>query len=221
MWLVVLAACPAEQLGIELPPGGAEAISHEDLRRDTRTLVEGPAATRFTERLGQMQMTPADAPAGTPEGTTCATRGPAAARGPAASAPAAAANPGGEPAGSAERGAGAPTTLLVAPFPADADTATAAAALVSVAKAWDLAGGPARRMTLCVLPTGAALAEVAAGLGPEALVVGPLAAGQATFTPGAGHAATFAADPADPTRPAERVNYTDLQARVKLLFERV
>lgn len=221
MWVFVLAACPAEQLGIELPPGGAEAISHEDLRRDTRTLVEGPAGTRFIERLGQMQMAPADAPMGTPEGTTCAARGPATAGRPAASAPGATANPAGDPGGSADGGGGAPTTLLVALFPSDADSATAAAALVSVAKAWDLAGGPARRMTLCVLPAGAALGEVAAGLGPEALVLGPLASGQATFTPGAGHAATIAADPPDPTRPAERVNYTDLQARVKLLFERL
>jgi len=203
MWLFVLAACPAEQLGIELPPGGAEAISHEDLRRDTRMLMEGPAATRFVERLGQMQMTATEAPVGTPAGTTCAARGPVSAAG-------GAANPG-----------GAPTTLLVAPFPSDADTATAAAALVSVAKAWDLAGGPTRRMTLCVLPAGAALGEVAAALGPEVLVVGPLASGQATFTPGADHAATFAADPADPTRPAERVNYTDIQARVKTLFGRL
>ena len=190
VWTLLL-ACPAEQLGIDLPPGGAEAISHEDLRRDTRMFVDGPAVEKFLERTGQMQLVPAAAPAGLPSGTTCAARG----EGP---------------------GPGAPRLLV-----SDADTATAAAALISVAKAWDLDGGPKGHATVCLLPSGADPAAVAAALGPEALVVGPLAAGEATFTPGAGHAATFAADPADPAREAGRVNFTELQGRVKRLYARL
>jgi hypothetical protein len=114
--------------------------------------------------------------------------------------------------------AGAPPHLLVAPWPENADTATAAAALISLAKAWDLDGGPRGRATLCLLPAGAAAGALAASLGPEATIVGPLAAGTARLTPGAGHAATFEADPPDPRREAGQVNFTDLQARVKRLY---
>ena len=50
--LLSLAACPAEQLGIELPPGGAESISQEDAQRDLRGLVRegGPFFARRMER---------------------------------------------------------------------------------------------------------------------------------------------------------------------------
>jgi len=49
MWLLIVAACPAEQLGIELPPGGAGAISAEDLQRDVRGAL-GPDAEAFVRR---------------------------------------------------------------------------------------------------------------------------------------------------------------------------
>lgn len=53
MWLLTLLACPAEQLGIELGPTGAEAISLDDAQRDVRGLVrEGPGF--FRTRMGQM-----------------------------------------------------------------------------------------------------------------------------------------------------------------------
>lgn len=175
---LLLFACAVETLGVELPSGGVDAISHEDLRRDVYLLVEGPPAPRFAERLAQMQMLPADAPAPLPSGTTCL-----------------------------GRGAGA--TVLVAPWPADPDTATAAAALISVAKAWDLGGGPPQGAILCMLPEGSVSPPDTGG----ALFVGPLAAGAAVR-----QGSWFHADPADPARPAGRIVYTELQERVKVLF---
>ena len=189
MWLLPLIACPAAQLGVELPPGGVDAISHEDLRRDVRLLTGADPAAEFAGRLAQMAMVPAAPPAGVPTSATCAARG----QGP---------RPGGKPA------------LLLAPWPANPDTATAAAALISVAKAWDLSGGAGGRVTLCLLAAGTPLVETLAGLPPGvALGVGPLASGAAHP-----EGACFVADPPDPARPAERINYTDLQSRVKTLF---
>ncbi len=58
-----LCACKAEDLGVELPRGGAEAISQEDLRRDSWRLAEQDspslAAGAVAERLGQMKTHPA------------------------------------------------------------------------------------------------------------------------------------------------------------------
>jgi hypothetical protein len=51
--LLILLGCPAEQLGIELPPGGAEAISPEDLRRDHAILARD-GARGFADRMRQM-----------------------------------------------------------------------------------------------------------------------------------------------------------------------
>lgn len=48
-----LSGCPAEQLGIELPPGGAEAISAEDLRRDVG-ILRADGARGFAARMKQM-----------------------------------------------------------------------------------------------------------------------------------------------------------------------
>lgn len=57
MWptaLALLAACPVEQLGIELPPGGADAISQEDLQRDVLGLTGADPGAWFEKRAGQM-----------------------------------------------------------------------------------------------------------------------------------------------------------------------
>ncbi len=180
--LLLLIACPAEQLGIELPPGGADAISHEDLRRDVRLLTEGEPAGVFAARLGQMQMEPGPVPSGVPAASTCLVRG------------------------ADERPL---PRVLVAPWPEDADTATAAAALISLAKAWDLGGGPPERTTLCVLPAGSAAPAPVGRL----VWVGPLAAGEVRIESG-----RFFADLADPSRTADRIVYTEVQARVKQLF---
>jgi hypothetical protein len=53
MLAALLIACPAERLGIELPPGGAASISREDLERDVALLVDGGRAA-FGKRMEQM-----------------------------------------------------------------------------------------------------------------------------------------------------------------------
>lgn len=112
MWL--LCACPAERLGIELPPGGAEAISHEDLQRDVYLLTRGEPRVAFAKRMGQMRFSP--------DGECFVREG------------------------------GGPPRVLVARSPDEA------AALISLAKGWDLAGGVARTTRLCFeteeIPTG-------------------------------------------------------------------
>lgn len=54
--ILLLIACPAEQLGIELPEGGAAAISQEDLQRDVFALSREPAAVVFERRMQQMDV---------------------------------------------------------------------------------------------------------------------------------------------------------------------
>lgn len=166
-----------------------------------------------------MQMTPAPVPGVLPAGTTCAERGEG-------------------------RAPGERPRLLVATWPTTADEATAAAALISIAKAWDLEGGPKGRATLCLLPrelagwvpykAGPAGDEAAAGvvisLGTPApspslelpfvigglLWIGPLASGTLTLWP-----SRVQAEAADPARPPEKINYTDVQGRVKAIFLRL
>jgi hypothetical protein len=38
--LLTLLGCPAEQLGVHIPEGGPDAMSHEDLTRDVHALVK-------------------------------------------------------------------------------------------------------------------------------------------------------------------------------------
>lgn len=57
MLLSILIACPAEQLGIELPEGGAGAISQEDLQRDVYALTRGDPESAFARRLEEMHVT--------------------------------------------------------------------------------------------------------------------------------------------------------------------
>lgn len=52
--ILLLVACPVEQLGIELPPGGAAAISQEDLQRDVLGLLGADPGGWFAKRAGQM-----------------------------------------------------------------------------------------------------------------------------------------------------------------------
>lgn len=190
--MLQLIACPVEQLGIELPEGGAEAISHEDLRRDVRLLLGADPGATFLERLAQMQMAPVAAPAPLASGAICAARG-----------------EGGGPDGRAR--------ILVAPWPGNADEATAAAALISIAKAWDLEGGPMGRATLCLAPQGERSASHGtAGLPENGLWIGPIAVGELVWTDAAVHT-----DAIDAARPPERINYTELQTRTKAIFRRL
>lgn len=105
--LPLLLGCPAAQLGIELPPEGIEAISAEDLRRDTELLTREGAAgwlTRMESMHGVRE--PAD-------GRACM-----------------------------RQGSGDPPGILWAPLDlvdgkVPLAQAVDAAALISLAKAWD------------------------------------------------------------------------------------
>ena len=160
---------------MDLPPGGAEAISPEDLRRDVGRLSREPPDAVFLERLGQMQF-PASEPVS--PGATCASRA---------------------------GGAGAALTVT-ASLPASPAEATGAAALISIARAWDLDGGPPGPRTLCLLPPGV---DSPAG----AFRVGALASGVVRMEPAGAHA-----DAADATLPAERIVYSEVQARVRAIY---
>ncbi len=50
--LVLLTACPAEQFGVELPKGGVEAMSNEDLQRDVWGLSRGAMQDRRPGQTG-------------------------------------------------------------------------------------------------------------------------------------------------------------------------
>ncbi|MES2640570.1 MAG: hypothetical protein V4850_13840 [Myxococcota bacterium] len=58
----MLIACPADRLGIELPAGGVETISAEDLQRDTYALSRADTnpGDVFKRRLGQMNLPASD-----------------------------------------------------------------------------------------------------------------------------------------------------------------
>ncbi len=54
--------CPAEMMGVELPHGGPDTISQEDLQRDAWALQRAPAARAgqaLAQRLGEMRVLPA------------------------------------------------------------------------------------------------------------------------------------------------------------------
>ena len=60
--LLGLLACPAEQLGVDLPARGVEALSQSDLQRDTRALVRATGGERLDvlhRRLREMHLDPA------------------------------------------------------------------------------------------------------------------------------------------------------------------
>lgn len=50
--LLLLTACPAEQLGVNLPAGGVESMSNEDLKRDVWGLSRGALSDRRPGRPG-------------------------------------------------------------------------------------------------------------------------------------------------------------------------
>lgn len=115
--LALLVGCPAAELGVELPPEGAASISAEDLRRDTDLLTREGAAA-WNERMSAMNAAVLPGP------RVCVGQG-----------------------AGAER-----AEALWAPVGADGRfggvaQAADAAALISLAKAWDTLGtkpGPRR-----------------------------------------------------------------------------
>ncbi|MCB9758236.1 MAG: hypothetical protein H6739_00210 [Alphaproteobacteria bacterium] len=139
--LGLLVGCPAEMLGVELPKGGAESISQEDLQRDVWALValgdRHPGRPAYDEglaiieqRLDQMKTLPAFG-----DGAT-------------------------RPAGAGrnlcmQKDGRSGRALVVAALDQDngADrSASSIAALISLAKAYDLPGKPEHTLVFCVWP---------------------------------------------------------------------
>lgn len=127
--LFLLQACPAEQLGVEVPAGGVERISAEDLQRDVYALTrpDVDAGAVFAKRMGQMHLS-AEL---TGDGRVCARR----------------------------EGAGPARVVVAPWTPGDIPAMTQAAVLISVAKGWDGQAPPKRTTWLCLATADAALPE--------------------------------------------------------------
>jgi len=203
--LLLPTGCPAEQLGVELPRGGPQAISHEDLQRDTWLLgrAADPAqqARTLGERLGQMRMLPAfgsDWARPAPAGALVCGR---------------------------KEGRATQVGLVVAVGdPATPAGAATWAGLVSLAKGWDLPGQPDRTRILCAVsgPQGLA-ALLGAPPVPAAhidatWILGPLdgPALQREAAPGpAGQAAVLLSAPGGAPQGLGELDYRSLADRVR------
>ncbi|MDP2313270.1 MAG: hypothetical protein Q8P41_10220 [Pseudomonadota bacterium] len=128
--LPMLIACPADRLGVEVPLGGVDTISAEDLQRDAYALTrpEADVAAVFERRLTQMHLPPGL----TGDGRVCAAYG----------------------SGGRSRIVLAPWPTEGPSFVEDA---ARAAILISVAKGWDGHAPPADTTWLCLAKPGAAL----------------------------------------------------------------
>lgn len=137
--LLALLACKAESLGVDVPRGGPDAISQEDLQRDVFMLTErgledrsptsrggAEASRRVSERLQQMHLLPAFGDAyERPGGLLCGQKDGRSGKGVLVAAE--------------DRGTGAAS-------------AAAVAAIISLAKAFDVRDPPADTLLLCVWP---------------------------------------------------------------------
>jgi len=132
--VAMLTGCPAERLGVPVPPRGVHAIQQEDLQRDVfHLLADGPLHPRHPDalawveqRLGQMNLEAISVPV---EGVACALR----------------------------QGSAQQAVLFVAPH-ADAGaeaTALPDAALITLAKSTDGLGTPRRSLLFCSVPQAA------------------------------------------------------------------
>jgi len=128
--LPLLVACPAEQLGVELPEGGVKAISAEDLQRDVHALTRPDAdpGEVFARRLGQMHLPPTL----NGDGRVCGQLG-------------------------GDEGARVIVAPWPSDGPLDPAAAAQAAVLISLAKGWDGQAPPARATWLCLARPAAAL----------------------------------------------------------------
>lgn len=196
-------ACPAEQLGVELPRGGAQAISQEDLRRDAwllqREAEPGAAAAVVGQRLGQMRLLPGfggDWVRREDHGLAACGR---------------------------KDGAGQRVLLVIATGdPASAAGALDWAGLVSLAKGWDLPGVPPRSRLLCVTTEAAATeALLAAPPVPAAQLgavvrLGALHGGEPTLSGPVGQPPTWTlGTPAAPPEALGAVDYRQVEAAVR------
>ncbi len=191
--LLGLLACPAEQLGVDLPARGVEALSQSDLQRDTRILARATGGERLEalhRRLGEMHLEPAFPGGWRAEGLgSCGLR------------------PGRRE---------APAVLVAALDDARSVTggAAPAAALISLAKVTDLGGPLDRPWLYCDLVPGGLevlLADPPLPIG-RGVVLGPL--GDGPFELGAGPIRSVISPGADPDLRAGGLDYRVFRDRV-------
>lgn len=157
----------------------------EDLRRDVSLLYQGGEAT-FIKRMGQMNFAPVPMVKAAPgDGSAAAS---------------ATANDASVERSCVARGEGNPLSFS-AVWPATLDEATAGAALISLAKAWDLDGGPPRRMELCIT-------KLAFESGIGVISEGPLVQSGLRFSSGS----------VNPARMPDELNYDALKEKVKTIY---
>ena len=189
---LLLAGCPAEMLGVELPESGVAALSESDLQRDTRMLseVRGEARQeRLHRRLQEMRLSPAFGRRWASGEASCGLR--------------------------EGRGDG-PAVMIVAVDDGEGveTGAVPAAALISLAKITDLSE-PTEGWLYCdVSPAGldALLAAPPVAVG-RALVIGPLGDGAFAIARGEVIRASVAAP--DPNRTADSLDFRALRDRVE------
>ncbi len=182
--LALAAGCKAETLGVDVPRGGPEAISQEDLQRDLWRLASarGPRAAQahVGRRLQEMHLLPAFGEAVHEGALTCAQKDGRSGKGVVIAA--------------LSEGSGATGRDVPA------------AVLISLAKAWDVPRPPRDTLVFCLVPGEAALADYAARpalpLADTRLVVtlGPMVGGElrAAERPGIGPAPRLHLDTALP-----------------------
>lgn len=124
-----LMACPAEQLGIELPKGGIDTVSEEDIRRDLHMLDGQPddRRERIQHRLEQMHTLPGFGSAYTRDSVVC---------------------------GLIDGAEAAPTVVLALDEGhGAARSAAPVAAMISLAKSFDVPSKPDRSLLFCAAPS--------------------------------------------------------------------
>jgi len=145
LFALTAGACKAESLGVTVPRGGPDAISMEDLQRDAQLLSGAPRDwAGFERRLQQMRTLPAFGAAyrlpGAPAVVVCAEKA----------------------------GSGDGVVLLGAEDDGGLRGTLALAALISLAKAWDVQRPPPKTLLFCAWE-GEAGAKALAGAPPAPL----------------------------------------------------
>lgn len=221
----VLVGCRAETLGVELPRGGPESVSVEDLQRDAFAL-RGPEGSRpvgspghraasghFAQRLQQMRMVPAfgrgwEAPLAGGGLLVCGQKD--------------------------GRGEGAVVVLARDPGDESATGPVDLAGLISLAKAYDTPARPAATLLVCGQFAGLAAATLGAAppvpepgrRGPVLVVAGLGSPGTPVPGPGpalasGGATERWPSEPTPPSGPLDAVDYRAVAGQVGALFAEV
>ncbi len=214
---LLLLACKASSLGVDVPRGGPEAISQEDLQRDVFMLTERgmedrragtpggeEAARRVVDRMQQMHLLPAFGEAY--------------------------ARPGGLLCGQKDGRSGKAVLMAAEERGSGASSAAASAALISLAKSVDVSEPPADTLVFCVWPAEGGLDAYTANPAfpladtRAALVLGPLSGAlseQAEALPGGAPLTRLAGEAPAEGDTMDRLDYRALAEQVRALHGRI